>query len=343
MMSSDSPFVCLALNSTQTSKDDLVFACESAARVITISPFYYVTVASAGAEIDVEFAAGFTYGTISDCSAAFISAREDKLVLPKRINEYFIGYPNMKKKIIKSALEHNSDREYEVIEESFAFIKDILNSETDEEIANLGVDDDYTPQSRKITEDEDKYSRAKSRDLEYKLENIQKEELAIFFNNMQMIRDNPPKSLSRINYSIFDDDEPTEMDSEANERLIRLSGRNTAINLSGSQAPIQIRSIRTNDSNFIIPNQAYQQKEDPSRIRVLGRGHHPPLPQSANIKIEAKDNQWDKQKISTYITELKGDNLHTASRSKSVAINKPDISSPLHFTRIRESDEGKVV
>ena len=90
-----SPFVCLALNSTQTSKDDLVFACESAARVITISPFYYVTVASAGAEIDVEFAAGFTYGTISDCSAAFISATvitmETWIIMMWSILAFFCG------------------------------------------------------------------------------------------------------------------------------------------------------------------------------------------------------------------------------------------------------------
>lgn len=263
--------------------------------------------------------------------ASFISAKEDNLVLPKRIQEYFNSYRHPNKQIIHSEYEHNSDREEEVLEQCFSFIERVLLSETDKDIAGFGEADDAIPRGRKISE-EDKYNRAKSRDLEYHLDGAEKDELAMFFNNMDFMRDEPPKALARTNLSIFDDDiEPTELDFEAKQKLVRLTGGDTGnTTVMGNYNPIQIHSIRSSQTQA-IPNQPFDNSQA-GKIRIIGRVQNQSTAMvtpysssgSSNQKIEASLASKDHTPSSgmnrspqTYFVPLKEDSPTDSRKERS--------------------------
>lgn len=199
--------------------------------------------------------------------AAFISAEEDTLVLPKRITEYCNGYNHPTKKIIRSQFEHNSDREEDVLQEAFAFIRNILASETDKDIEGYGQVSNAVSQSRKFIE-EDRYARAKSRELEYQLEGEdEKEELAMFFNNMDFMRDQQPAALRRANIQIFnEEEEQTELDIEARRKLAQLTGRGSHTHSTsvGEHAPIKLQGSMTyHPSDTFIQNQTIVMTKSP--------------------------------------------------------------------------------
>jgi hypothetical protein len=275
--------------------------------------------------------------------ASFISAKEDTLVLPKRIQEYFNNYNHPEKQIIHSEYEHNSDREEVVLQQCYSFIERILLCETDKDIAGFGEVDDALAQGRKVSDD-DKYNRAKSRDLEYQLEGFEKDELALFFNNMDLMRDEPPKGLGRTNLSIFDDDddnEPTELDLEAKEKLFRLTGGNhNSSTAMGNNQPIQIHSLRTSQLNTIqIQHPQFQQV---GKIRIIGRSQNQSTAVvtphsssgSSNSRIEVNITPSSQNSLGnllrspqpTYIVPLKDDNLSAErkkERSKSALSGSP--------------------
>jgi hypothetical protein len=256
--------------------------------------------------------------------AAFITAKEDKLVLPKRMAEYFQSCKNKRKVLIESAFEHNSDREPEVLQQAFTFLTEVLDRESDEQIADLGADFAYEPKSRKISEDE-RIARAKSRELDYELEGAEKEELALFFKNMDLMRDSPPKSL-KTNISIFDDDEPTHMDFEAREKLMKITGKSTALNMSNTilSKPIIIQPIRPTNSQSIVQNLKPIVNDPSSRIKVLGRGPMVVQPPTYNPRLEVKP-QWHRQETATYVTKLKDEKPREPSRRRS----RPSITRSL--------------
>lgn len=272
--------------------------------------------------------------------AVFLSAKEDKLVLPKRMAEYFHSYSQQKKRFLESAYEHNSDREVELLEQAFMFVLEVLETETDEEIANLGVDTAYVSRSRKFSE-EDKMSRAKSRDLDYHLEGVEREELAMFFNNMDLMRDSPPKNL-KANLSIFDEDEHTELDFETRAKLMKISGQNTAINQSSSYEPITIRPKRPLDSNAIIPNQQAAENDPGSRIKVLGRG--PIVVSNQQHSNQPSIHQWGRQDTPTYVTKLKEEQPELkAKRPRSVNSSKSNVHITMHKQIIPHLEPGEVI
>ena len=278
--------------------------------------------------------------------AAFISAREDKLVLPKRMEEYYRSY-RAKKKFLQSAHEHNSDREPEILETAFAFIVETLESETDEEIAKLGMDSTGYTKTRKHSED-DKYNRAKSRDLEYRLERIEKEELAMFFDKMDLMRDSPPKQLNRTNLSIFDDDEPTVMDFETRAKLMKLTGKSTTVGENSFVEPIKIKSIRSSENIPIISSPKPQPQEPSSRIRVLGQGNfghfNQPTISQKNPADPVQGVIWQRKESVTYVTRLKEDHdqpPHSAVRSKSESV-RPIIDKGSMLGRVHQEFDGEV-
>lgn len=284
--------------------------------------------------------------------AAFISAKADELVLPKRIQEYFKNYRHPNKRIIHSEYEHNSDREDEVLRQSYEFIENVLISETDKDIEGFGEDSNAMPQGRKISED-DRYARAKSRDMDYHLEGGEREKLALFFNNMELMRDEPPKSLNRNNVSIFDDDdEPNELDFEARERLVRLTGQTSHNNSTsiGNYNPIQIHSIRP--GNTI--SQICQPIQSSSKITIIGRSNNPSTAMvtpksssgSSNSKIEVLTPPADnsnpslaRSPIPAYIVQLNDSANYTLKhRSKSAAPTSPRIAPAPLIARQHDVD-----
>jgi hypothetical protein len=62
--------------------------------------------------------------------AAFIYAKEDKLVYPIRMNEYYNVYRGKNKILIPSEFEHNSDREPACLQQAYGFIQNAMNHET---------------------------------------------------------------------------------------------------------------------------------------------------------------------------------------------------------------------
>lgn len=146
--------------------------------------------------------------------AAFIYAKEDKLVYPIRTKEYYDGYKCKNKILIPSEFEHNSDREEHCLSQAYGFMLNVLNHETLNDLTDV----ENSPQNasvifdnnggRTMTPIQDEYARSFSRDVKagkIKLDRQNKESLVKLFSALQESNDRPLRDYNK-NASIFEDE-----------------------------------------------------------------------------------------------------------------------------------------
>lgn len=124
--------------------------------------------------------------------AAFIRAMQDTLVYPDRIEEYYRGYTGKSKLLITSQLEHNSEREDEVLKQAFDFILLCLSQESMMDVHEvLGRHPVQQPVSQ---EEITGISRKSSGEADYGLAATSKRELQAFFESLPMVEEKPVDS-----------------------------------------------------------------------------------------------------------------------------------------------------